>query len=99
MNIIPFIPLMIPVLRAIVGNSGHKQLVDMLDDNMPAIQSLAGIVSEKVQLKNNNDRIIELLINKLPGSPMADSEKLEKMQIEIDNLKDMVLNIINSKDK
>lgn len=98
LTLLPVIlPLIKPVLKNIVGDSGAKQLVDLLDS--PEINSAIGSIASNVQFRSGNDRIIELLINKIPGSPLADSEKLEKMQIEIDNLKDMVLNLINSKEK
>ena len=70
MNYLSLLPAIIPILRKIVGNSGHKQLVDMLDSNMPAIQSILGFVTENVQLKSssNNDQIIALLLNKIPDA-------------------------------
>lgn len=96
LTLLPVIlPLVKPVLKNIVGDSGAKQLVDLLDS--PEINSALGAVASNVQFRSDNDRIIELLINKLPGSPISDSEKLESLEIKVENLAEQVLKLMKDK--
>ena len=99
MNFLTLLPVLLPiikpVLKNIVGNSGAKQLVDLLD--LPETQSALSGLASSVQFQNSNDRIIELLINKLPGTPMAESDRLESLEIKVENLAEQVVKLLKDK--
>lgn len=99
MNFLTLLPVLLPmikpVLKNIVGNSGAKQLVDLLD--LPETQSALSSLASNVQFQNSNDRIIELLINKLPGIPMAESERLEDLENKVENIAEQLLKLLKDK--
>lgn len=100
------LPLAIPVLEKIVGNSGHKQLVDMLKNNMPLVQGILGTVADNVEIKgmktNNNMQligelmpVIEMLMKKIPDAEnkIDEKDRLEKLEIQMNNVIDELVNL------
>lgn len=87
MNVASILPIAIPILRRIVGNSGHKQLVDMLDRNQGVISTVLSAIDSKDAMRlvgDNQDAIVGLLQG-LGGPKTSDNDVIKLL---IDKLPD-----------